>query len=94
MPEIRKVLTVSASHLPPALAETMIEDSSDPRGGILFHGYNGFLVFARGDHPSYPDSVRRLLHYAASDLDCSFVLFDSDGDVLDGFPTYDDSDTE
>src|SRR3979490_1399421 len=35
MPEIRKVLTVSASHLPAELAGSMAEDSSDPRGGIL-----------------------------------------------------------
>jgi len=94
MPEIRKMLTVAASHLPPEFAETMIEDSSDPRAGILFHGYYGYLVFARGDHPGYPDSVHRLLHYAASDLDCSFVLFDSDGDVLGGFSTYGKSDAE
>jgi hypothetical protein len=93
MPEIRKVLTVSASHLPVELAGAIAEDSLDPRGGLLLHGYYGFLVFARGDHPCYPESVRKLLQYASGALDCSFVLFDSDGDVLDGFATYGDYDT-
>jgi hypothetical protein len=37
------------------------------------------------DHPDYPESKQQLLAYAAADLDCSFVLFDSDGDVLEGF---------
>lgn len=64
----------------------------EPRNGLILAGYHGLFVFARGEHPEYPDSVQKLLHYAATDLDCSFVLFDSGGDVLDGFATYDDDD--
>jgi hypothetical protein len=37
-----------------------------------------------------PESVGRLLAYARHELGCSFVLFDVDGDVLDGFETYDE----
>jgi hypothetical protein len=32
-----------------------------------------------------PESAARLLAYARHELGCSFVLFDVDGDVLDGF---------
>ena len=58
-----------------------------------FNSQASYNVLFKGE-PSYPDSVRRLLHYAAGDLGCSFVLFDCAGDVLDSFPTYDDSDAE
>jgi hypothetical protein len=37
-----------------------------------------------------PESAARLLAYARHELGCSFVLFDVDGDVLDGFATYDE----
>jgi hypothetical protein len=90
MPEIRKFLTVSASHLPRTLAETLLRDPLQPTKGMILGGYHGIFVFARGDHPDYPESVQRLLAHAATDLDCSFVLFDGDGDLLDGFPTYSD----
>jgi hypothetical protein len=36
-----------------------------------------------------PESVGRLLAHARHELGCSFVLLDVDGDVLDGFETYD-----
>lgn len=92
MPEVRKLLTVSASHLPAVFGQTLLRDSDYPPRGIILSGYYGFCVFARGDHPEYPESVQKLLAYAADELDCSFVLFDCDGDVLDAFPTYDDDD--
>jgi len=90
VPETRGFLTVSASHLPPAFAEILLQISAESTKGIVLAGASGFLVFARGEHPEYPQSVQKLLAYAAADLDSSFVLFDSDGDVLDDFPTYDD----
>ena len=92
MPEIRKFLTVSASHLPGPLAKILMRDAFEPDNGLILAGYYGLCVFARGEHPDYPESVQKLLAYAAGDLDCSFVLFDSDGNVLDGFPTYSEDD--
>lgn len=82
-------VTVSASHLPQHFAEELLAICAYPRSGIVFGGYYGLLVFARGEHPDYPGGVQDLLRYALADLDCSFVLFDCDGDVLDGFETYD-----
>jgi|HubBroStandDraft_6_1064221.scaffolds.fasta_scaffold1384051_1 hypothetical protein len=41
-----------------------------------------------------PESVGRLLAYARHELGCSFVLFDVDVDVLDGFATYDEESTD
>jgi hypothetical protein len=87
MPEIRGFLTVSASHLPRIFAEGLMLRSSDPTRGVILAGHYGFFLFARGDHPDYPDNVQKLLAHAA-DLDCGFVLFDRDGDVLDGFAAY------
>lgn len=101
-PEVRKFLTVSASHLPPGFAERLDDQARNGRGFQdrelclwPFAGEYGFLVYApseRDKDRDIPDSGARVLDYARETLDCSFVLFDVDGDVLDGFATYDSDD--
>lgn len=67
-----------------------------------FAGEYGVFLYAPGRLPheikdvfddlDMPESVGRLLAYARHELQCSFVLFDADGDVLDGFETYPEDD--
>jgi hypothetical protein len=92
MPEIRRFLTVSASHLPQKFAEDYLPGLIEEGYGSVLAGRYGFLVFARSERCDFPEAVRKLLAYAAAELDCSYVLFDSDGEELDGFATYDDGD--
>ncbi|HEV8029655.1 MAG TPA: hypothetical protein VGP42_01420 [Stellaceae bacterium] len=104
-PEIRKFLTVSASHLPQDFADRLDDQARNGRGFQdrefcfwPFAGEYGFFLYAPQrlahdmkdafDDLDLPESVGRLLAYARHDLGCSFVLFDVDGDVLDGFDTY------
>ena len=103
-PEIRKFLTVSASHLPPGFADRLRDQATNGRGLGREHslwpfsGEYGFFVYAPGeadieedaDEADIPDSVARILFYARS-LGCSFVLFDVDGDVIEGFETLDEA---
>jgi hypothetical protein len=63
-----------------------------------FAGEYGYFMYAPGilphdmkdefDDGDMPESVGRLLTYARHELDCSFVLFDVDGDVLQTRPPY------
>jgi hypothetical protein len=102
-PEIRQFLTVSASHLPRDFADRLAEQARCGRGlqdakfGLWpFAGEYGFFLYAPDGLPhaikqpfedlDMPESVGRLLGYAR-ERGCSFVLFDADGDVLDGFET-------
>ena len=105
-PEIRKILTVSASHLPAEFENRLREQAQIGRGlGRTatmwpFAGEYGIVLYAPSENetmekaPSYfreldvPGSVAAILLHARIKLDCSFVLFDADGDVLDGFATY------
>jgi hypothetical protein len=106
-PEVRKFLTVSASHLPQDFADRLDDQARNGRGfqdrefGFWpFAGEYGYFLYAPGilphdlndgfDDRKMPDSVGRLLAHARHELGCSFVLFDLDGDVLDGFETYDE----
>lgn len=102
MPEIRKVLTVSASHLPEAFEQRLREQAQIGRGLGREHsfwpfaGEYGVLLYAPTkaeadedfEDPDIPESLARLLVHASPDLGCSFVLFDVDGGVLDGFDTF------
>jgi hypothetical protein len=102
-PEVRKFLSVSASHLPQDFADRIDDQARNGRGfqdhefGFWpFAGEYGYLIYApdklphdmKDDDREMPESVGRLLAYAHHELGCSFVLFDVDGDVLDGFETY------
>jgi hypothetical protein len=104
-PEVRKFLTVSASHLPQHFADRLDDQARNGRGlqdrefaVWPFTGEYGYFLYAPGRLPhdmkdefndrDMPESVGRLLAYARHELGCSFVLFDVDGDVLDGFETY------
>ena len=110
-PEVRKFLTVSASHLPQDFADRLDDQARNGRGfqdrefGFWpFAGEYGYFLYAPGILPhdlkdqfndrDMPESVGRLLAYARHELGCSFVLFDVDGDVLDGFATYDEQATD
>ena len=106
-PEVRKFLTVSASHLPQDFADRLDDQARNGRGFQdrefdfwPFAGEYGYFMYAPGilpydmkdefDAREMPESVAGLLAYARHELGCSFVLFDVDGDVLDGFKTYDE----
>ena len=110
-PEVRKFLTVSASHLPQDFADRLDDQARNGRGfqdrefGFWpFAGEYGYFMYAPGilpydmkdefDAREMPESVVGLLAYARHELGCSFVLFDVDGDVLDGFATYDEESTD
>jgi hypothetical protein len=65
-----------------------------------FAGEYGYLIYAPDglphevkdefNHRGMPESVTSLLAYARHELGCSFVLFDVEGDVVDGFETYEE----
>lgn len=103
-PEVRKFLTVSASHLPQDFADRLDDQARNGRGfqdrefGFWpFAGEYGWFLYAPTEidlDADIPESVARLLAYAREQLGCSFVLFDRDGDVLDGFATCDKADTD
>jgi hypothetical protein len=90
-PTIRRVLNLSAAHLP--------EDLGTPRGletvaGIVAHPTDGGFLLWVPDDPDesaqamvdqVPDVVLAIQRYARA-WDCDFVLFDADADRIDELP--------
>ncbi len=91
-PEVRKFLTVSASHLPESYANRVLSSGT-------FCGVYGTMLWApeefeEHDFDDMPDSVRDILIYARRTLKCDYVLFDRDGEALDEFPTFEGDEVE
>ena len=96
--EVRKFLTVAARHLPEEFYSRMREQSTFGRHVLdktcsPFTGEYGVFMYAAEDAEVYedldiPESVQALLLHARKEFGCSYVLFDTDGDELDGFVTY------
>lgn len=87
---IRKLLDLSSKHLPPELGM----DGLNTHPGVLAYRITyGWLVWVPndpGDSPLSEPPPAALLNVQryARHHGCDYILFDADGDTIDGLPTW------
>lgn len=85
MPEIHKVLVVSTAHFRREEFLTLEEGGKSDEYGSLFYVDEDSLAFENAS----PETQK--LFREAIDLECSYIMADCDGEILEGFETFEDT---
>lgn len=96
--EIEKALVISTGHIPESDTELLDESGNIPLPSVTLKEY-GWIIALSVDaeiQTETRNSLEKLgfssvlikLVKLAQDNDVSFLIFDSDGQILDGFPTF------
>lgn len=91
MPEVRNFLTLSTGHVPREVAEALDSNFPDtwPVCGGPFNTFGWFMYAHDEDcEGTIPPELMRVFEYALS-VNCNYVLFDCDADVLPALPSWD-----
>lgn len=84
MLEIRKSLIISTAHIP---IEVITEPALWAKASLEEVTY-GYQCWVPEDFESRPAWLQPILKLA-NENDCSYVVFDQDGELVDGLPEYD-----
>ena len=91
MPQVRSFLTLSTAHVPEQFAQLLDKEHvvNWPVCGGPFDAYGWFMFADDENHnQTIPEEIMAVFAYARS-LNCNYVLFDMDADVIPELPTWD-----
>lgn len=88
--EIARSLVISTAHVPQVLAQRM--DDGKPIGTPYDNLGYGWRVYVPSESEPFDDdcaaAALRPLMTLARENDCRWIVFDSDGDQIEGFETF------
>lgn len=89
--EIRKFIDVSTAHIRQSDVTSLEGLARSGEWSALLEGPCGFFVWT-GYHEenAFPDAVREVLKWAREQESLDYVMFDQDGDFIDGLPEYEE----
>jgi hypothetical protein len=86
--EIRKFLTCSVDNIPTEFRQHLAETANEHWRVAGFGGEYGWFLWCQEDpDPEIPEELQAVFNFAR-EHGCDYVLFDRDGELLEGFPTF------
>lgn len=84
----RTALEVSTGHLPEHTRDWLEDDTQSKPFGFGKTDYGWLIYTCQSPRPEVPKELRDLI-VMAHGAGCTYLIFDQDGDTIEGFPVFD-----